>query len=208
MAVSNPVWRKHSTSALAILAALALLVLGALATSQSAASARTTSWEVDMLGKNEVPAATSNGYGLALLTFDDVTRELKYEVRMFGLSLDQVTASHIHRAPAGVAGPPIFTLASAPFATTSGSVTLSEADLADLKAGNLYVNIHSVANPAGFARAQLALPGAAPSAPSTGNTAALASDANHAVWAGAGLLALGVVLLAATGGVNARVRQD
>lgn len=150
-----------------------------------------------MVGSNEVPPATSNGYGLALFTFNTETRELDYEVRMFGLPLDQVTASHIHRAAPGVAGPPVFTLASAPFAVVSGTVTLSGADVADLKAGNLYVNIHSVANPAGFARGQVKLPGSAPGAPNTGDTPALSAGGGDAPQLSGGALILASTLLLA-----------
>ncbi len=164
-------------SRVTLILALTLVAVSAITFSSSAAHAQDISWQVDMVGSNELPPATSNGYGLALFTFNTETRELDYEVRMFGLPLDQVTASHIHRAAPGVAGPPIFTLASAPFAVVSGTVTLSDADVADLKAGNLYVNIHSVANPAGFARGQLRLPGSAPGAPNTGDSLSFSPEA-------------------------------
>jgi hypothetical protein len=65
------------------------------------------------------------------------------------------TAAHIHRAPAGVNGPIVFNLgdpASPIAATWSG---MSPADVADLLAGNLYVNVHSAALPAGEIRGQI-----------------------------------------------------
>jgi plastocyanin len=74
---------------------------------------------------------------------------------MSGLSPDQVTAAHIHRGPIGTNGPIIHNLSLVGFTQISGQITLSDADVADLKAGNLYVNAHSVANPGGFARGQL-----------------------------------------------------
>ena len=101
----------------------------------------------------------------------------------------------------------MYTLASGPFDTVSGSIVLTEADVADLRAGNLYVNIHSVANPAGFARGQLRLP-AAPvpvtpvSLPRTGSGGMAGSD-THATWL---LALLSVGLLTTALAVRARQR--
>jgi hypothetical protein len=145
-----------------LVAIVAVLAAAGFAARQ--AEAAVTTFEVEMIGANEVPAASSPGSGFARFTFDDQTRVLTYSVWMRGLSSNQVTASHIHRAPPGVAGPAVYTLSAGPFDTVSGSITLTEADVADLRAGNLYVNIHSTANPAGFARGQLRL-SAAPAAP-------------------------------------------
>jgi hypothetical protein len=158
-----------------LVVAVTLLALGGMA--PRSAEAAVVTFEVEMIGANEVPAAASPGSGFARFTFNDQTRELTYAVWVRGLSSNQVTASHIHRAPPGVAGPPVYTLASAPFDSIAGSIMLTEADLADLKAGNLYVNIHSTTNPAGFARGQLRLPssGGTISPPSTGD-GGLAAD--------------------------------
>jgi hypothetical protein len=174
------------------LIAAAVMVLAAIASATSVEAAVIT-FEVEMVGANEVPAASSSGSGFARFTFNDQTRELTYAVWLRGLSSNQVTASHIHRAPVGVAGPPVYTLATAPFDSIAGSITLTEADVADLRAGNLYVNIHSTGNPSGFARGQLRLPGtgAAIAPPSTGD-GGLLDRANG----GAGLSALLPALLA------------
>jgi hypothetical protein len=68
-----------------------------------------------------------------------------------------VTAAHIHRGAVGVAGPVVYPLATSSFTTLQGQVTLTAADVADLMAGNLYINVHSQTNPDGFARGQLLL---------------------------------------------------
>src|SRR3990170_5722908 len=157
---------------------LAVVLLAASGAAGERVEAAIGTFEVAMVGANEVPAASGPGSGLARVTFNDVTRELTYVVWMRGLSSGEVTASHIHRAPAGTAGPPVYTLATSGFDVISGSITLTEADVADLRAGSLYVNIHSKANPSGFARAQLILPKAAAiAAPSTGD-AGLADEGN------------------------------
>jgi hypothetical protein len=154
--------------------------------------AAVVTFEVEMIGANEVPAASSPGSGFARFTFNDQTRELTYAVWLRGLSSNQVTASHIHRAPAGTAGPAVYTLATAPFDSIAGSIMLTDADVADLRAGNFYVNIHSTGNPAGFARGQLRLPssGGVISPPSTGD-AGLAASSSLSMWqllAGASLV--------------------
>ena len=181
--VSRPRWRVHG---LGLLAAIVVMAVGVTATAPQAEAAVVT-FEVEMIGANEVPAASSAGSGFARFTFNEETQELTYVVWMRGLSTSHVTASHIHRAPVGVAGPPIYTLASGPFSTLSGSIMLTEEDVADLEAGNLYVNIHSTLNPAGFARGQLALPSSAapaPIAPPNTGDGGLAPSSTGFSWAG------------------------
>jgi hypothetical protein len=178
-----------------------MIVLAGIASATSVEAAVIT-FEVEMVGANEVPAASSSGSGFARFTFNDQTRELTYAVWLRGLSSNQVTASHIHRAPPGVAGPPVYTLATAPFDSIAGSITLTEADVADLKAGNFYVNIHSTGNPAGFARGQLKLPGAgaAIAPPSTGDGGLVGAGAG---FSGFGLMA-GAIIAAVVLGLAAR----
>jgi len=187
----------------ALLAGALMLAAGAYAGTGNEAHAATTSFSVEMIGANEVPPASSAGSGTAMFTFDDQSKALTFSVTMKGLPKDQVTASHIHRAAPGVAGPAVHTLASAAFETVSGTVTLSDADIADLKAGNLYVNIHSVANPSGFARGQLVLPSVG--APSTGTGPAGVAGGGP-MWAlvigGAALLVVSVVAGAASRGTS------
>jgi hypothetical protein len=179
----------------------ALLAVGAFFARSTTIEAAIVTFEVEMVGANEVPAASSPGTGFARFTFNDQTRELTYAVWLRGLSSNQVTASHIHRAPAGVAGPAVYTLASAPFDSLSGSIMLTEADVADLRAGNFYVNIHSTSIPSGFARGQLRLPasGGTISPPSTGD-AGLKSNSDS------GSAALLVLVLAATASAAIAVR--
>ena len=140
---------------------LALLVSVGLS-SEKAADAAVTTFEVQASGLNEVPAVNGPGSAFARFTFDDVTRELTYAVTVSGFSPDQVTASHIHRGAAGVNGPIIYPLSTTGFTQVAGKITLTDADVADLKAGNLYVNVHSLANPGGFARGQMYLTPEAP----------------------------------------------
>jgi hypothetical protein len=113
--------------------------------------------EVLATGEQENPPVAGPGTMLARFNFDDQTRRVDWSLTVQGISQDQVTAAHIHRGAVGVNGPIIHNLVLEPFDVAQGSLTLSEADVADLRAGNLYVNVHSLANPGGFARAQLYL---------------------------------------------------
>ncbi len=64
------------------------------------------------------------------------------------------TASHIHNGLAFANGPIVFGFTSASSPIT-GSATISAPQVAELKAGRYYVNVHSPANPAGEIRGQL-----------------------------------------------------
>jgi hypothetical protein len=181
-----------------VFAAGLVLAIGGVLSSGTGAEAAVVTFEVEMAGANEVPAASSPGSGFARFTFNDQTRELTYAVWLRGLSSNQVTASHIHRAPAGTAGPPVYTLAVAPFDSIAGSIMLTEADVADLRAGNFYVNIHSTTIPSGFARGQLRLPSASAVRPPSTGDGGLTAQAPNGAWQ-AGWLAVAGLAIGAAG---------
>lgn len=98
---------------------------------------------------------TSSGSGNAIMTLDVATLELGYTVDYKDLS-GPATMAHIHGpadpgANAGVIVP--LTVASA--TQLAGKVTLTDAQVADLKAGKYYVNIHTAANKGGEVRGQI-----------------------------------------------------
>jgi hypothetical protein len=144
--------RATLTSALFALIAVAGLMWG-----NGVSRAAVTNIDTGLSGVWENPPVTSPGFAIAHFTFDDSTRVLTYAVTVSGLSPDQVTMAHIHRGAIGVNGPIIYTLSDKGFTQVSGQITLTDADVADLRAGNLYVNVHSTAFPNGFARGQLFL---------------------------------------------------
>lgn len=67
------------------------------------------------------------------------------------------TVAHIHLAPFGINGPPIITLlkTSATQWTVPAGAVVTQAQYDSFVRGDLYVNVHSAANPKGEIRLQL-----------------------------------------------------
>jgi hypothetical protein len=105
-------------------------------------------------GANEVPANASTATGSVSVVFNSDTKILTATVTFSGLT---PSAGHIHNAAAGVNGPVVFPLGSAPFSSPINytSVALTAAQETDLMANNYYVNLHTAAIPGGEIRAQL-----------------------------------------------------
>jgi hypothetical protein len=108
---------------------------------------------VKLTGSEEVPAvdtkATASGK-ISIAADKSVTGSIKTT----GIA---GTVAHIHEAEKGKNGPPIITLEKKgedTFAVPAGS-KLTDEQYAALKAGNLYVNVHSAEHKPGEIRAQL-----------------------------------------------------
>jgi hypothetical protein len=107
-------------------------------------------------GDFEVPAVTTTGLGVGYATVDTVGGNLVANVRTSGFS--DATEAHVHRANAGLNGAAILPLVQTGGAGTElweASGTLSGLDLAGYLAGELYLNVHTPANPDGLIRSQL-----------------------------------------------------
>jgi hypothetical protein len=124
--------------------------------SLSAALAATQRYHATMNGKSEVPPTTSTGTGTTSATLDTTSKVLSYSVTFDGLS-GPATAAHFHGpaakgANAGVVVP----IGSAnPISPVTGSATLTDEQIKDLRAGRWYVNVHTAANKAGEIRGQM-----------------------------------------------------
>jgi Cu/Zn superoxide dismutase len=97
---------------------------------------------------------TSSGKGTGAFTFDPAAMTLSYTVQHEGLS-GPAMAAHIHGPadPGGSAGVAVpFASAASPI---TGTATLTEAQVADLRAGKYYVNVHTAANRGGEIRGQI-----------------------------------------------------
>ena len=103
-------------------------------------------------GLQEVPPVATLGSGTGMFTLDTGTGDFNYNISFAGL-LAPETASHIHKAQAGVNGGVVFSL---PLGSPKvGLIVLSPAQQADLLAGLYYVNVHSSFRPGGEIRGQI-----------------------------------------------------
>jgi hypothetical protein len=106
-------------------------------------------------GKAEVPANTSAGTGTADLDYDAASKKLSWKLTYSGLS-GPATAAHFHGpAEAGKNAGVAVAIPNATASPVEGSVTLTDAQAADLVAGKYYINIHTAANPGGEIRGQV-----------------------------------------------------
>ena len=95
----------------------------------------------------DVEARADDGSGLqARFAFDRAARQLTYRVTVYGVTDDAVLFTHIHRAVDGAAGPVTHLLGGGAQSRVSGTLLLSAADLRSLRAGDLYVDVHTRTN--------------------------------------------------------------
>ena len=192
---------------IALLAILSILMVSS-AVSSGNVEAETLSIDVTATGAEENPAVESPGRALTRFTFDTETNELTYAVTVSGISQTKVTAAHIHLGADGTNGPVVYPLSLEPFSQVAGSISLTEEDVANLAAGDLYVNVHSLDHPGGFARAQIIFPGLieepAPIMPPSTGDGGLVDGSKGTNWLG--LSALLVLVGAASGLSLSRLR--
>ncbi len=125
-----------------------------------------------LLGAFEVPPVAAPGIGISAAALLDEGTRIAVVVQTFGLT--DLTMAHLHLGPVGVNGPVVVDLLADTQPGTQGFSTFFVADidsndltgpLADypldelvrrIETGEIYVNLHSSANPSGELRGQLA----------------------------------------------------
>jgi hypothetical protein len=131
--------------------AIALAVL----TLSIPAWAETVTYKADLAGKSEVPPNTSAGQGTVTADYDSAKKTLVWTVNFTDLT-GPVTAAHFHGpAAVGQNAPPVVPIKGALTTPIKGSVTLTDQQAADLKAGKIYFNLHTAKFPDGEVRGQL-----------------------------------------------------
>ena len=120
------------------------------------AHAETMQFKGTMSPGAEVPPKTGSGTGDAMATLDTATKMLTYTVTYSGLS-GPATAAHIHGPAAPGTNAGVLVPFASPASPIKGTVTLTDAQIADLKDGKMYANVHTAANPGGEIRGQMTM---------------------------------------------------
>jgi hypothetical protein len=132
-----------------------VIAVAVLTAAAGAAQAETLSFHATLNGASEVPPNTTTGTGMAMATLDTNTKVLKYTVTYQGLT-GPATAAHFHGpAGPGANAPPSVMLMNVQTSPITAQATLTDAQIADLRAGKWYVNVHTMAHPGGEIRGQV-----------------------------------------------------
>lgn len=111
------------------------------------------------------PSNVGNGTGTIIGSYDDVTNLLDYTITYADLS-GAPTVMHFHLGAPGVSGGVQLDIPNGPSPRVGTGVALTEANEANLLAGNWYVNIHTANFTGGEIRGQVNVaPIPEPSAP-------------------------------------------
>jgi len=109
-----------------------------------------------LTGAQEAPGpGDPDGFGWARITVGTDTSEVCFRLSVAGV--EEITAAHIHEGAAGEAGPVVVPLEAPVSGLSAGCVAVDPALVADIVMNptGYYVNVHSVAYPAGAVRGQL-----------------------------------------------------
>lgn len=113
-----------------------------------------TQFIADLNGVQETPAVVSNAFALGTFALSKHQGKLLIRLVADGLS-GTITGAHLHKGAIGVSGPVVVDLTS----NISGNTVIASIDptaiLTDLLSGNIYINLHTTANPSGEIRGQL-----------------------------------------------------
>lgn len=135
---------------------IALIVLAVLALTSIAADDSGRKFTTTLTGAAEVPGpGDPDGSGTATITLNHGQGTVCWDLAVEDIA--SATASHIHVAPAGVAGPVVVPL-SPPTNGTSSGCALVDRGLIKAIIQNpeaYYVNVHNAVYPAGALRGQL-----------------------------------------------------
>jgi hypothetical protein len=131
------------------------LALAALLGAASGAMAETMKFKANLNAQSQVPPNDSRGTGNADITYDTATKNLTWTVTFTGLK-GPSTAAHFHGpAEPGKNAGVVIPIGNNPTSPATGMATLTDAQAADLMAGNWYVNVHTAEHRGGEIRGQV-----------------------------------------------------
>ncbi|RII28358.1 MAG: hypothetical protein CXR31_00215 [Geobacter sp.] len=150
---------------------LLLFVILASILSASIGFAAEKSFHAKLTGNDEVPSVKTKARGEVTFKLSSDGKELSY--KLYVKNIEYANAAHIHRGMKGKSGPPLANLFTGPKkegkfsgALSEGTITAKDLsgdlmgksldDLVQLiKSGDIYVNVHTDANPDGEIRGQI-----------------------------------------------------
>jgi hypothetical protein len=117
-------------------------------------------YQADMNGTQETPSVNTSAIGLAGVFLSQDGSKLRINAVVNGLS-GPITGAHLHRGAPKQAGPIVADLTLLVTGNSiSGTIDTLAGFLADLKSGNVYLNVHTASHPNGEIRGQvLPIPG-------------------------------------------------
>ena len=111
---------------------------------------------IQLSGSEEVTPGDPDGTGMATITLNQGQGTISYQLTVSGIETPM--AAHIHEAPAGQAGPVVFTLATPVNGVSSGVIrNVSKEMIKEIRQNpeDYYINVHNAMYPAGALRGQL-----------------------------------------------------
>jgi hypothetical protein len=135
---------KHIIGLVALAAGVAIAALSGVGLASGSA---VPALSAKLNASGEVPKSSSHGSGTAVIKLDAKTGQVCWTLSVTGL--DRATAAHIHKAPAGKAGPVIVPLGFK--AANKGCVISAKKFVSDILAnpGGYYVNVYTKKYPNG-----------------------------------------------------------
>ena len=134
----------------AVVAVLSLSLIGAV----GAARAEVLQFRAVLAGAEEVPPNNETAQGNVSAALDTATKVLTYRASYEGTTGPGLMAHFHGPAAPGATAPPTLPVPAAA-SPIAGKATLSDAQIADLKAGLWYFNVHTTAHKGGELRGQL-----------------------------------------------------
>jgi amidase len=112
--------------------------------------------EATATGAKSAPPSNVPFQAAARFSFDEQTRQLGYDIKLSG-ARDGVAGVYLHRRANRQNGGVAYILAKSAAPQIAGTVTLTQAEVTDLKAGKFYVSAISTKSPRLSARADISL---------------------------------------------------
>ena len=111
-------------------------------------------------GEQVVPAVSTVGTGTGFLKINNDKTSIEYDITISGINPDSVTAAHFHNSGFGSNGGIVKDItfvgnhAEGVWTTTDGTQPLTAFLVNEVLASRIYVNVHTLENPAGEIRGQ------------------------------------------------------